>query len=165
MKKQIILWMLVFVLVGGLGVSGVDAYHGMKHGKGHCGGIEDRLFDKAHFYTKYQDELGLETGQIDIIRTLKYSTKKDLVRYKAQIDTLNNEIDFKMSDDVLDLDTISRLIDQKYELEKAREKSLLQSYSQMKSMLSEEQNQKAKKLLRSKGKMMSHSVELTPAKK
>ena len=86
--------------------------------------------------------------QVKKIKGLKVSTKKDLIRKKADIDIVALDIKSALWEDEVDLATVNALIDRKYDLKKEKAKSLVAAYAALKGILTEEQRDKLKTLYR-----------------
>ena len=104
------------------------------------------MFNKAHFLFKNKEELELTDKQVEEIKDLKISTKKDLIRKKAEIEILALDIKAQMYGDAIDTKAINELIDKKYELKKAKTKSLVEAYAALKKVLTKDQKKKIKEL-------------------
>ena len=109
-------------------------------------GLEEKLFYKAHFILKNEEELGLSEKQVDQIRKLKIDTKKDLINKQAQIDLIGVDIKTQMWEDPMDLDAMNELVEHKYMIKEAKTKALLAAYAQLKSILTEDQKTTLKRL-------------------
>lgn len=134
-------------------VPSVYAEHG-KMKSGH-GDFSQKFYKKAMMIIKNQEELGLSDEQVEKIKDLKISTKKDLIRKKAEIDILALDIKASMWEDTIDLDAVNALIDKKYEIKKEKAKALVAACAVLKSTLTADQKKKMKSLCRKgmKGKM------------
>lgn len=121
-------------------------------------GIESKMFYKAHFILKNQEELKLSDEQITKIKGLKIETKKNLIKQKAEIEIVALDIKAEMWKDTIDVAAINKLIDQKYELKKAKAKFLVEAYAKLKDILTEEQKNKLKGICKThkkeKGKIL-----------
>ncbi|MFA6600979.1 MAG: hypothetical protein WCU74_08220 [Candidatus Omnitrophota bacterium] len=107
---------------------------------------------KAHFMMENAQELGLTDDKVEEIRKLKFETKKALVRQNAEIEVLGLDIMEKLHQDAIDVEAVNKLVDQKYELEKAQAKSLVGVLAKLKSQLSPEQAVKMRELWKSGSK-------------
>lgn len=110
------------------------------------GGSEGKLFYKAEFILRNQEELGLSDEQINRIKDLKLTTRKDLIKSEAEIKIIALDINAKMTQETIDIAAINKLIDEKYELKKAEAKALVKAYAELKNILTEEQKGKLKDL-------------------
>ncbi len=79
---------------------------------------------------------------------IKIDIKKDLIQRKAKIDLIVVDIKAQMWEDKINTKAINKLIDQKYELKKAKAKSLLQAYVSLKKILTDEQKERLKELFK-----------------
>lgn len=121
---------------------GYDKHHKMLewHGKWHQMRLDDKFFHKAHFVLIFADEIGLSEEQIDAIKALKHETKKKLIQYEADIEVLALDIKAKLYEKPpLDVEGTHALVDQKYEIKKAKVKHLVSSFAELKSIVTEEQ--------------------------
>ncbi len=121
------------------------AYAGENHQarqRGH--GLEKKILHKLHLVIANQDELNLSDTQVAKSKELKIKIKKDLISRNAEIDVIGVDMKSKLWDDVIDKKAISKLIGQKYELKKAKAKSLVEALVELKSILTEEQEKKLK---------------------
>ncbi|MFC1624182.1 Spy/CpxP family protein refolding chaperone [Candidatus Omnitrophota bacterium] len=151
MKARFIALMsLILVLVLSFAVPATYAYDcGKSKGKGHSSkGLDEKIFYKAHFILKNEEELGLSDEQVKEIKDLKIKTKKDLIKSKAEIELAALDVKTKLWEDVIDTEAISGLIDKKYELKKAKVKSLVEAYAALKNILTEDQKKTLKSLWR-----------------
>ena len=123
------------------------------HGKmkGGHGDFGDKVFFKAMLIIKNQEELGLSDDQVKKVKDLKIASKKDLIRKKAEIDLLVLDIKAALWEDTVDINAVNALIDKKYEIKKAKAKSLVAALVALKEVLTEEQQKKLKGLCK-KGK-------------
>ncbi len=150
-----VMFVAVLFFVAGLFLYSADAYQGCQmYGKDHgCqmygkdqGGLDSKIFAKAHFFLKNEAELGLSEEQVKEIKALKVAAKKELIQRNADIDEIEVDVKAKMYDDVLDVNTINALIDSKYELKKAKAKYVVETYAALKNILTVEQKAALKEL-------------------
>jgi len=141
---------MVLVLVFGL-MQSVSFAEG--RGKGHKRkSFKDKFFKKIHMVYVYQEELGVSDKQLDQISDLKVALKKDLIKKKADIDIIKVDARSLLYEDEIDLKAVNALIDQKYDIKKAKAKKIAESYAQLKKILSKEQLDKMKSILLEKKK-------------
>lgn len=107
---------------------------------------DNKLFYKAELILRNQEELGLSDEQVERIKDLKLKARKDLIKSEAEIEIIALDINAKMMQEATDIAAINKLIDEKYELEKARAKSLVKAYAELKGILTEEQKKRLKDL-------------------
>lgn len=124
-----------------------EAYAGM-HGKmkGHGDGLESKFSYKVGMILRNEEELGLSGEQVKQLKELKVATKKDLVRKNADIDILAIDIKSKLWGETIDVEGVNALIDRKYEIKKAKAKSLVAACVALKGILTDEQLKKFKSL-------------------
>jgi len=119
---------------------------------GHGHGLEEKLFHKAHFILVHQKALGLTEEEVESIKALKMDVKKYLIRQGAEIDLVKIDIKSLMWAKTIDTEAIHGLVDQKYELKKAKAKYLVDAYAKLKGMLTDEQYETLKEKWRAKYK-------------
>jgi RNase H-fold protein (predicted Holliday junction resolvase) len=132
------------------------AYAGDDQKCGKCGyELERKILKKLHLAIENQDELKASDSQIKKIKELKIALKKDLIQRKAEIELIGVDIQSKLCTDDINEKEINRLIDRKYELKKAKTRSLVQALIGMKKILKGEQEEQLKDIMRH-GRRMQH---------
>lgn len=111
-------------------------------------GLDGKFLYKAHFILENVEELGLSDKQKEEIKNLKMDTKKNLIRQDAEIDVLALDIKQKMYESTIDTKAVNELIDQKYELKKAKAKASVEAIAKLKQILSDEQHKKMKAMFK-----------------
>lgn len=106
--------------------------------------LDTKIFHKVRLALKNQEELGISDEQYEKLKTLKANTKKDLIKRKAEIDIIGVDIKSKLGEDTIDTKSINKLIDQKYELKKAKAKALVEAYAAFQNILTDDQKKKLK---------------------
>ena len=150
MKKFTIVSLVAFFVITMPTLAYTDGdYKKMKHKDN----LETKVFKKVHIIMKNKDELKLSDKQITEIKNLKVNAKKDLIRKKAEIDVISVDIKSKLWDETIDVSGINKLVDQKYDLKKEKTKSLIAAYAELKKILSKEQKEKLKELMRHADRM------------
>ena len=155
MDKRTCFFLSALVLFASM--SGVTAYAheqecngwgtGEKHGfASNEYGLEKRFIHKAFFLIKAQDKLGLYEDQVKAISNLKLETEKNAIHQEADLKTLDLDIRTQLHSDKSDLDSLSKLIDQKYEAKKIMEKVAAEAYLKLKGILTPDQQAALKKL-------------------
>jgi Spy/CpxP family protein refolding chaperone len=109
--------------------------------------IAEKFFKAVKLMYVYQDKLKLTDEQLDQIKDLKVALKKDLIRKKAEVKVIKIEIHSLMYEKEIDLAAINKLIDQKYEIKKAKSKMVVDSCVKLKKILTEEQLKKFKETI------------------
>lgn len=138
---------IVLMIIVCFALSTSYAYaEGLEKMKGGHEGVENEVCHKAMAILKNQEELGLSDEQVEKIKELKISVKKDSIRRKADIDILVLDIKAASWGDTIDINAVNALIDKKYELKKEKAKSLVAADVALKSILTEEQQKKLKAL-------------------
>jgi uncharacterized OsmC-like protein len=80
------------------------------------------------------------------IKKLEFEAKKELIRKDAELEILDLDIQAGLHEDKIDVESLQALVDQKYEVKKAKAKYLIQAFADLKGTLTEEQVKKAKDL-------------------
>jgi Spy/CpxP family protein refolding chaperone len=120
---------------------------GEKHGfAGKDCGLEKVFFHKAFFLLKVKDKLGLTDAQVQEISNLKLETAKSVIHQEADLKALGLDIRAQLHSDKADLSSLSKLIDQKYEIKKTMEKAVAEAYLKLKGILTPAQKTELKKL-------------------
>jgi len=146
-------YLLILALVMCLGFGASVAFADTP-GRGHEGmreeykpqDLESKFFYKAHKLLKHEEELGLSDKQIERIKDLKLTTKKDLIQKEAEIELLALDIKAQLYEEKVNLRAVKDLIDKKYELKKAKAKTLVEAYVTLKDVLNKVQKEKLKEL-------------------
>jgi len=120
-----------------------DSYNKSRH---HGYSLDKKFVNKISLALKNQEELGLSDKQYEKLKTLKMNTKKDLIKRNADIDIIGVDIKGKLWEDPIDKKGINKLIDQKYELKKAKAKALVESYATFQTILTDDQKKKLKEI-------------------
>ncbi|MFC1479962.1 Spy/CpxP family protein refolding chaperone [Candidatus Omnitrophota bacterium] len=121
---------------------------GYKKGKGCHKGLDGKIFYKAGFILKNEEELGLSDKQVEKVKALKFATKRELVKRNAEISLVKIDIKEKLYKDKVDVTGINSLIDKKYELKKEKAKYLVKQYADLKGILTDAQLNQMKALWR-----------------
>ena len=100
-----------------------------------------------------QDELNVDDNQLNQIRELKIAQKKDLIRKKAEIEIITVDIRSLLYEDEIDVDAVSKLIDKKFEIKKASIKMVVKSFAELRKILTKEQKEKLKEVIRDQREM------------
>jgi len=148
-RKFVTLVALVLVLAIGFLAPMAHAFDCGKGKAGWQGGSKDckeKIFLKAHKILKNKEELGLSDEQVQKIKDLKISAKKDLIRKEAEIDILKVDIKSEMYKDTIDVAAVNAFIDKKYDLKKEKTKSLIAAFVALKNILTEDQKKKLKEI-------------------
>jgi len=108
--------------------------------------VKDKFFKKVHAIYANQEKLGISDKQLNKVKDLKLALKKEIIRKDADIEILKIDIKSLLYADKINVGAINKLIDQKYDAKKAKSKKTVESYAQLKKILSEEQQAKLKSL-------------------
>lgn len=164
MKRTLsLLTILSILLVPAVALAG---HHGgscdMKSGcpMSKCGGQSDcdksacpiagKILKKAEFFLDNADEIGLSKEQVKQIKDIKHMTKKDAIFGEAGMKAFYLDMKAKLHEEKVDVEGMNKLIeDATAEMSKGAKKSV-QSYAELKAVLSEEQMTKAKAIWKKK---------------
>ena len=156
MKKFAIVSLVAFLVIALPALAYTDTDCDCKKMK-HKAKMEEKVFKKIHVIMKNKDELKLSENQITEIKKLKVDARKDFIRKKAEIEVSGVDIRSKLWDETIDISSINKLVDQKYDLKKEKTKSLIAAYAELKKILSKEQKEKLEELMCHKDRMkMKH---------
>ncbi len=108
------------------------------------GDIKEKFFYKAHLILENQPMLNLAEEQMTKIKTLKLDTKKAMIRQDAEIEVVKIDIHSQLWQDPIDVKAVNALYDKKYELKKAKARTLVEAFANLKNFLSAEQKTKLK---------------------
>jgi len=150
-RKLIVFPLLVLFLMFSLVPYIAQADHYKKGGRHHKD-LDEKIYYKAKFMLKNQDELGLSDEQVNKIKDLKYATKREVIKRDAEIDLVKVDIKQKLHEDKTDVEGINTLIDKKYALKNEKAKYSVKTYADLKNILTEEQMKELKTLFREKTK-------------
>ena len=140
-------FLILFLLFAPLGAEANHGYDGHQGHKGyHDESLKDQFFDQARFLLFSQEDLGLSEDQVKQIWKAKMDAKKQAIRQDAEIEILGLDIKSALMEDQPNLENINKLIDQKFELKKQRDKQFLVALTEVKKVLSEDQQKKVKEL-------------------
>ncbi len=123
---------------------------GIAAAKGKDKNLGDKILKKMHIALEKKEELGLSDAQFDEILALKVKTKKDCIMKKAEIETILLDVKAELMRDRVDIDKVNTLIDKKYNLKNNKTKTLIQSYVDLKDILTENQMDDLKEIYESK---------------
>ncbi|MBN1794492.1 MAG: Spy/CpxP family protein refolding chaperone [Candidatus Omnitrophica bacterium] len=146
MNKRIAAIGLVAVVLMVCAAGNVAAYD--KKAGGHGGGIDEKIFGKAHMIMANAEELKLTEEQIKGIKEWKLEAKKQNIRQDAEIEVFKLDIYSKLWDNEMDPATLYGLIDQLYGLKATKAKSMIEAYGKLMNILTDEQKAALKGLCR-----------------
>lgn len=147
MRKYLIVTVTLVLALGLMqSVSFAEKRAGYDHGRYHKKSVKEKFFKKAKMIYLYQDELNVTDEQLDQIKELKIALKKDLIRKGADLNIIKVDIRSLLHEDEVNINAVNKLIDQKYEIKKAKMKKVVQSYAQLKKILTKEQIEKLKEI-------------------
>jgi hypothetical protein len=108
--------------------------------------ITEKLIDKAKFFLKNADEIGLTEEQVNTIKAIKSQAKKSNIRAEADMKVFEMDLKDKLSESTLDLEGLNAMIDKSAEGWKESAKAMVSDYAKLKAVLSDEQMKKAKEI-------------------
>jgi hypothetical protein len=118
---------------------------------------EEKLCKTIGFLLSHSESLSLSDGQIKDLKVLKVETKKNMIRFNSDIELIMVDIKSETHQDKVNLNELNKLIDNKYAFKKAKAKELVKSFEELKKIVTKEQQEKAKGMMRgSKGKNHPH---------
>ena len=118
---------------------------------------EGMFLHKAAFILKNAAELGLSDEQVEKIKAAEYGLKKSTIKEDADIASLVLDIKEALRKDVVDLNAVNGLVDQKYVIKAQKAKEDIAAYANLKALLTKDQHNKLKEMWGTKGKaMMGH---------
>ena len=127
---------------------------GASAGHGYGGGWKEeykcpvtaKFMYKAGFYLENEKELGFSEEQVNSIKALKHETKKAYIRQTADYQVFGLDLYQKLSEPKVDVTGINKMIDQQSASMTASAKETIVAYAKLKSVLTDEQQAKAKEL-------------------
>jgi Spy/CpxP family protein refolding chaperone len=105
---------------------------------------------KVAFVMDYEEEIALTEDQVKSIEDLKVNTRKNLIKVEADIDVVEIDIGEALNQDNIDVPAIDALIDKQYILKGEMAKNLAASFAALKVILTPEQKDKLKALLKAR---------------
>jgi hypothetical protein len=81
---------------------------------------------------------------------LGFAVKKQLIQRNAEIEIIVIDIMHGLKQDKINVESLKKLIDKKYELKKAKNKYLVEKYAQLKGLLKQTQWDKLKEIWKEK---------------
>ena len=112
--------------------------------------ITAKLMKKGKFFLAHETELGLSEEQVDQIKAIKLDTKKAAARQKAEHEIFMLDMESKLSETAVDVDGISRMIDEQIPMMTQGAKKTVEDFAKLKAVLTPEQLAKAKELWKAK---------------
>lgn len=106
--------------------------------------LKEKFFHKAHHFLKSKEQLGLSDEQVSKIKSVKIDMKKDLIMKDAEIEVIAIDIKSQLWKEEIDVNAVHALIDKKYDIKKAKTKSLVQAIADLKSVLTDKQKKTLK---------------------
>ena len=143
---------LAIALVVGFGVASAFADGGCKGKGGH--GLDDKFYMKAKMALSHEDDLGLSDDQVKKIKDLKHKIKKDVIRADADVEIIIVDIESAMWEDTIDIEAVNKLLDKKYDIMKGKAKEIVAACSELKEILTKEQKDKMKAMMKEHKKAM-----------
>lgn len=107
---------------------------------------EDKFFFKAKMTLSMAQELGLSAEQVKTIKDLERNMKKEVLRTDADMEIIALDIEEQLSADVPEAEAIKAAVEKKFDLNKKKAQSLIDSYIALKGVFTKEQKEKLKEL-------------------
>ncbi len=155
MKKDLIIATVIVFCFSVLGCCKPPCFDCGMAKKGPCGSsckssegccIERCLLKAPCFAIMNKKEIDLSAEQEAKIKQLCTETKKKHIKLKADADIICVDIKSKLFEDTTNAAEVNKLIDQKYDLKKQDTKLVINSFIQLKQILTAEQRAKLKEL-------------------
>ena len=146
MNRKFIVFPLVLLFLVFSCVPQIAQADGGRKKGGYHKGLDEKIFYKAKFMLKNQDELELSKKQIDKIKELKVAAKKELIKRNAEIELMKVDIKVHLYEDRVNVPAVNKLIDEKYKFKNAKAKYLVKTYADLKNVLTEKQMKEFKML-------------------
>ncbi|MBN2406348.1 MAG: hypothetical protein JXJ19_01515 [Elusimicrobia bacterium] len=122
----------------------------------------DKLMKKIDLIYDNQEDLEITDKQLDELKGIKHSYRKESIKKNAEIEILDIDINSLLYEDPVDLEKVNKLVDSKYELKKSRTKAAIAAGAKLKDTLTDKQKEKLKNLWRSECERMRPSKDSCP---
>lgn len=106
--------------------------------------INNKILKKAHFFIENKDAIGLSEDQVHEIKTIKMNTKKKIIRQNADMEIFEIELWQLLHSKPANQEAVNQMIDQASAGWGSEAKAAVQSYLDVKAVLTEAQMTKAK---------------------
>lgn len=106
--------------------------------------ITSKLMKKSCFLLGNAEEIGLSEDQVKKIMAIKMEAKKQMILGEAQMKVAFIDMTAKLHEEKLDMEGLNKMVDDFSAGMAAATKKTLQSYADLKGLLTEEQMKKAK---------------------
>lgn len=97
--------------------------------------LKNKFTQKQRRLLKNREKLGLSDSQVEQIRRLKSGLDKESVMKDAQIKVIDIDLTTLLAADTVDMSQVKQLINQKFEIQKAKTLFEAQAYADLKSVL------------------------------
>lgn len=114
--------------------------------------IISKFMKKAHFFLENKSEIGLSDAQVKTIKGLKSQVEKSAIRMSADMQIHMMDLDEKLSEEKVDVEGISAMVEQGMSGMGAAVRANIQAYADLKAVLTPEQMAKAKEIWSGKKK-------------
>ncbi len=152
--KKTMMFVLMFLCAGSAAFAHM-AERGGYQSESQCP-IANKLMMKSHFLLENKSDIGLTDDQVKSIKELKLQAEKDSIMQAADMKTFMLDLDSNLSEDKVDVEATSALIDKGFASASAGAKTNLAAYAKLKSILTPDQIAKMKALHE---KMEKHEME------
>ncbi len=139
MEKKIIISMISFMVLSSVCANSY-AFDGQKDRYGQ-GEPSIRFFNKFCRILKAEKQLNLSDDQVKKIEKEIIRAKKEVIRANAEIKIISLDMKMSLKQDKINIKSINKLIDQKYEFKKNKMKILVDAYAKIKNILTKEQKE------------------------
>lgn len=153
MKAKLAVAVLVVFALAACGAVGVWA-DGWGKGVKHDPSLEDKFYDKVEILMAHQDHLGISDDQMKKVKEIKIKTKKEIIKTNADIDIIAVDLKAAMWEDPMDTAAIDKMLDKKYDLKKQMAKTLVAGCAEIQNILTKDQKDKLKALMKEHKKSM-----------
>lgn len=108
--------------------------------------ITSKLMKKSCFLLGNAEEIGLSDDQVKKIKTIKMDAKKQMILGEAQMKIAFIDMTAKLHEEKLDLEGLNKMVDDFSAGMAESTKKTIQSYADLKGILTDEQMKKAKEV-------------------
>ena len=157
MKKITSILFTLFMAANLMGLPVIaEARSGKCSGSGsgsYSGKFEDKVYKKMFYIYANKEELGISEKQEEALKKMKITLKKDMAKKGYQIEEVSIDIKAMLWEDNFDIKAVNELVDKKYAYKSEKAKLLVKAISDLKTLLTEDQQAKVKNIcLKNMGK-------------
>lgn len=118
---------------------------GCSHASSHCP-IASKFCAKVCWILEHKTELGLSDDQVAKIKALDLEVEKNSIRGMAEMKIFGLEIENRLHQEVIDVESIESMIDSGMAGMATGAKATVKAYAELKSIVTEDQKAKAKEI-------------------